>query len=212
MKTEERVAMRVQRPVRLLAAAVVVFVTTVLTPLPAAGQAAPEDVVRLRNEAAQKAIDEAGDPVSDETREALKDVINGLIDFQELSRRALRRHWSQRTPEEQAQFVDVFRELVRTSSVQKLEIYEADSITYQPAETDGDRSRVMTIAHKGRNSVEILYLMHKVGDEWKAYDVVVDESSTLRTYQDSFQREINSTSYEAMYNRMVDKLAESNGT
>ena len=201
--------MGIQRREQLLPAAVVLLVTAILIPQSSAGQTAPEDVVRLRNEAAQEAVDAAGDPVSDETREALKDVINGLIDFQELSRRALRRHWAQRTPEEQAQFVEVFRQLIRTSSVQKLEIYSADSITYQPAEIDGDRSRVMTIAHKGRNSVEILYLMHKVGDEWRAYDVVVDDSSTLRTYQDSFQREINSTSYEAMYNRMVDKLAES---
>ena len=209
MKTEGWAVMGIQRREQLLPAAVVLLVTAILIPQSSAGQTAPEDVVRLRNEAAQEAVDAAGDPVSDETREALKDVINGLIDFQELSRRALRRHWAQRTPEEQAQFVDVFRQLIRTSSVQKLEIYSADSITYQPAEIDGDRSRVMTIAHKGRNSVEILYLMHKVGDEWRAYDVVVDDSSTLRTYQDSFQREINSTSYEAMYNRMVDKLAES---
>jgi len=209
MKTEGWAVMGIQRREQLLPAAVVLLVTAILIPQSSAGQTAPEDVVRLRNEAAQEAVDAAGDPVSDETREALKDVINGLIDFQELSRRALRRHWAQRTPEEQAQFVEVFRQLIRTSSVQKLEIYSADSITYQPAEIDGDRSRVMTIAHKGRNSVEILYLMHKVGDEWRAYDVVVDDSSTLRTYQDSFQREINSTSYEAMYNRMVDKLAES---
>lgn len=210
MMTEGRAAMGIRRPLRLHPAVIVAFVASLLVPLAGAGQSAPEDVVRLRNEAAQRAVDAAGDSISDEARDALKDVINGLIDFRELSRRALRRHWDQRTPEEQAQFVDVFRELVRNSSVQKLSVYQADSVTYQPAETNGDRSRVVTIAYKGRNEVEIAYLLHKVGGEWKAYDVVVDESSTLRTYQDSFQREINSTSYEAMYNRMVDKLAQSN--
>lgn len=204
--------MNIPRPLRLHPAVMLAFVTAVLVPVPGAGQVSPEDAVRARNEASQRAVDAAGDSISDEEREALKDVINGLIDFRELSRRALRRHWAARTPEEQDQFVAVFRDLIRNSSVQKLDIYQADSITYQPAETDGNRSRVPTIAYKGRNEVEIAYLMHKVGDEWMVYDVVIDDSSTLRTYQDSFQREINSTSYEAMYNRMVDKLAESNGT
>ncbi len=212
MKTERRAAMNIPHFLRLHPAVMVAFVTAVLVPVPGAGQVTPGDVVRTRNEAAQRAVDAAGDSISDEAREALKDVINGVIDFRELSRRALRRHWAARTPEEQDHFVDVFRSLIRNSSVQKLEIYQADSITYQPAETDGSRSRVVTIAYKGRSEVEIAYLMHKAGEEWMVYDVVIDDSSTLRTYQDSFQREINSTSYEAMYNRMVDKLAESNGT
>ena len=187
----------------------------ILVPLPSVAQQAgdsPSDVVRSRNDAVKQALDAAGDSISAETKEELKGVINGLIDFRELSRRALRRHWDARTPEEQAQFIDVFRELVRASSVQKLEIYTTDSITYEPAETTEDQSRVVTIAHKNRNHVEIVYLMHKVDGEWKAYDVLVDDSSTLRTYQDSFQRQINSTSYEAMYARMADKLERDRAT
>lgn len=169
---------------------------------------APSDVVRSRNDAVKQVLDAAGDPISDETREELKGIINGLLDFQELSRRSLRRHWNERTPQEQSDFVDVFRGLIRSSSVQKLEIYETDSITYEPAEMDGDESRVVTFAHKNGKSVEIVYVMHRVEGEWKAFDVVVDGSSTLRTYQDSFQREINAKGYTEMYTRMADKLAE----
>lgn len=186
-----------------------------LIPLPSLAQegaSAPDEVVRARNDAVKQILDAAGDTISEDTKEELKGIINGLIDFQELSKRALRRHWDQRTPEEQAEFVEVFRELVRTSSVQKLEVYSTDSITYEPAETTGDESRVVTIAHKNRNHVEIVYLMHKVEGEWRAYDVLIDDSSTLRTYQDSFQRQINATSYDAMYTRMADKLAQDRAT
>ncbi len=101
-----------------------------------------------------------------------------------------------------------FRELVRNSSVQKLEVYQADSITYEPAEIEGNESRVLTFAHEGKREVEIVYLMHLVEGEWRAYDVVIDGSSTLRTYQDSFRREIRATSYEEMYARMVERLEE----
>jgi len=179
---------------------------------PAAAQASPDQVVRARNEAVQKALAEAGDDISDATRERLKDVINGLIDFRELSKRALRRHWDRRSPEEQERFVEVFRELVRNSSVQKLEVYEADSITYEPAEVEGDQARVVTHAFEDGKSVEIVYLMHRVDGEWKAYDVIIDGSSTLRTYMDSFQREIRASSFEAMLRRMEEKLEKDGGT
>ena len=177
-----------------------------------AAQESPEEVVRSRNVAVKVALDAAGDSISEQVREELKDVINGLIDFPELSRRALRRHWDDRSPQEREEFVEVFRSLVRNSSVQKLEVYEVDSTTYEPAEIDGDQSRVVTTAHEGDKDVEIVYVMHRVDAEWKAYDVIIDGSSTLRTYQDSFQREITATSYAAMYTRLVERLESVGGS
>jgi len=185
---------------------------TALLPGVVTAQPSPEAVVRERNEAVERILDAVGDSIVDEERQELKDVINGLIDFRELSRRALRDHWEARTPEEQDDFVDVFRSLVRNSSVRKLEVYEADSVTYDPASIQDGQARVLTVAHDDGTAIEVEYLMHRVDGEWLAYDVIIDGSSTLRTYQDSFQREIEATSYEAMYQRLVERLAEENGS
>lgn len=171
----------------------------------------PVEVIRNRNQAVTRILDAAGDSVNAEERERLKDVINGLMDFRELSRRALARHWERRTPEERDQFVEVFRELVRNSSVRKLGIYRADSITYRPAEIADGEAEVVTTAYKGRNTAEIVYHMHRMDGEWRAWDVVIDGSSTLRTYRDSFQREIDATSYAEMYARLVERLEEERG-
>lgn len=177
-----------------------------------AAEGSPVDVIRQRNEAVREILDAAGDSVGDAARQELKDVINGLMDFRELSRRALVRHWESRTPDERDKFVDVFRQLVRNSSVRKLGIYRADSISYRPAEmSDGDAT-VVTVAHRDRSEVEIVYHMHRDDGEWKAYDVVIDGSSTLRTYRDSFNREIAQTSYDAMYDRLVERLERESDT
>lgn len=177
---------------------------------PAAAQetagTAPVEVVRERNAAVERILESAGDSVDEATRERLKDVINGLMDFRELSRRALGRHWEERTEEERDEFVAVFRELVRNSSVRRLGIYRADSVAYRPSEISDGEARVVTVAHRGRDSVEIVYHLHRDDGEWKAYDVVIDGSSTLRTYRDSFSRQLARASYEAMYRRLVDRL------
>lgn len=176
---------------------------------PAATQQGPADVIRSRNVTVEKILDAAGDPVSEATREQLKDVINGFIDFTELSKRSLGKYWEERTPAERQEFVDVFRTLVRNTSVRKLEVYEADRMDYPPAVVTGTTAKVTTVAHKGTKAVTIVYHMHKVGNEWKAYDVVIDGASTVRNYRDSFYREIAKTSYRDMYRKLVTRAAES---
>lgn len=195
------------------------FVTTLIAGLmlvPAAaashGQGpigqSPVDVIRTRNQLVTQILAAAGEEPNEQTRERLKDVINGVMDFRELSRRALGKHWSERTEQEQTEFVDVFEQLIRNSSVKKLSIYRADSVTYEEPTISGNNATVRTNAYKDRKSVEIVYEMHRVRSEWKAYDLVVDGASTVRTYRDSFYKQLAKTSYSEMYAKLVRKLSE----
>ena len=179
----------------------------------ASAQGSPVEAIRSRNQTVKAVLETVeGDSVFGETRERLKDEINGLIDFPELSARALGRYWNDRTEEEQTEFISVFRELVRNSSVRKLEVHEADSIVYASPEIEGDAATVTTMAFKDDKSIEIVYHLLNREAEWKAWDVVIDGSSTMRTYRDSFYREIRSTSFTAMLNRLKERLAEERTT
>jgi len=166
----------------------------------------PVDVIRDRNEAVSRVLEAVGDSVDDATREQLKDVINGLIDFKELSRLALGRHWDARTDKEREDFVNVFRQLIRNSSVERLGVYRADSVTYRTPEISGDEATVETLAYRNGKSVEIVYKMHKVDGTWRAHDIIVDGSSTARTYRDSFNQQIAKSSFSEMYAKLVEKL------
>lgn len=208
--------LRTARTPSLLAAAglaaAAVFSAIAGLPTAASAQASPTDAIRAQNQAVQRILRaHPTDEVTGPDRERLKDALNGLMDFTELSRRALGRHWDARTEAERADFVSTFRELVRSSSVRKLGVHRADSITYRPAQITGNQAVVTTVAWKDRRSAEIVYHMHQVGGEWRAWDVVVDGSSTMRTYRDSFNREINATSFPAMLGRLKERLAQEGG-
>lgn len=182
--------------------------------LPASGsaQASPTDVIRSQNQTVQRILRaHPTDEVTGADRERLKDALNDVMDFTELSRRALGRHWDARSEAERADFVATFRELVRNSSVRKLGVHRADSISYRPAQVTGTQAVVTTVAWKDRRSAEIVYHLHQVGGAWRAWDVVVDGSSTMRTYRDSFTREINSTSFAAMLVRLKERLEQEKG-
>ncbi len=168
----------------------------------------PTEVIRARNQAVTRILDASGDEPNEQTRERLKEVINSVMDFEELSRRSLGKYWDERTAAEKTDFVEVFEQLIRNSSVKKLSIYRADSMTYDEPAIKGDNATVRTIAYKDRKSVEIVYEMHKVGGEWKAYDLVIDGASTVRTYRDSFYRQLAKSAYAEMYDKLVRKLTE----
>jgi phospholipid transport system substrate-binding protein len=181
-------------------------------PASASAQQSPVDVIRTQNQTVQRILRaHPTDEVTGADRERLKDELNALMDFTELSRRALGRSWDARTEAQRADFVNTFRELVRSSSVRKLGVHRADSISYRPAQVTGNQAVVTTVAWKDRRSAEIVYHMHQVGGQWRAWDVVVDGSSTMRTYRDSFTREINATSFEAMLVRLKERLEQEKG-
>ncbi len=172
----------------------------------ALAQQDPLEIVRTRNQTVERIVGQSGDEVSDETREELKEVINGFIDFEELSKRALGKHWSDRTEQERADFISVFSQLIKNSSVKKLEIYQADRLVYQKPEINGAAAEVTTVAYKDRKQVEIIYKMHKVGDEWRVWDMEIDGASTARNYRDSFYKQIAKSSYSEMYDKLLKRL------
>ena len=165
----------------------------------------PLDIIKNRNKTVEEIIGDK-DEIKGETKERLKDVINSFMDFNEFSRLALGKYWKERTEQEKKDFANVFQKLIRNSSVKKLEIYQADSVVYEEPEINGSKAIVTTIAYKKRKEFEITYKMHKVGNEWKTYDMEIDGVSTARNYRDSFYKQIAKTSYKEMYDKLVKRL------
>ncbi|RMF57093.1 MAG: ABC transporter substrate-binding protein [Calditrichaeota bacterium] len=186
----------------------ILLVLTIIISLYAQSSPSPVELIRKRNETIQKILETAGETVDAATKEKLKNIINDLIDFHELSRLALGKYWKERTEQEKKEFVDVFRTLIRNSSVKKLEIYRADRIEYLPSEINGDKAAVTTIAYKGNKSVEIIYKMHRVNGQWKVYDMVIDGLSTARNYRDTFYKQIAKSSYQEMYSKLKKRVEE----
>ena len=163
-------------------------------------------MLKARNQTVEKILQDSGDDVSDSTREELKDIINGIMDFREFCKIALGKHWKDRTEQEKQDFVNVFQQLIRNSSVKKLGVYKADRMDYEEPEISGLKAKVLTVAYKKRKQVEILYKMHKVNEQWKVYDMEIDGVSTARNYRESFYKQIAKSSYQEMYNKLVNKL------
>jgi phospholipid transport system substrate-binding protein len=151
-----------------------------------------------------------------ERQERLHKIAEQVFDWQEMARRALAVHWRERTPQEQQEFVRLFRDLVEGTYINRLEsaIQEKGEIQYVGEQVDGSRAAVKTNVVTRRNQqVPIEYRLQKADGRWLIYDVLVEGISLVNNYRSQFNRIITSSSYndlvQKMKNRQGDELSGS---
>ena len=142
-------------------------------------QAATEQVVQVVQDGQLAA------PVSQEQRRLeVQRIADRLFDFQEMSRRALALHWRERTPQEQTEFVVVFKQLLGRAYLGKLESYAGEQIVYLGETVDGDFATVRSKIITGRGAeIPVDYRLHLVGSRWAVYDVAVSGVSFVANYR-----------------------------
>lgn len=146
-----------------------------------------------------------GKAVTDKRAE-IRRIARELFDFDEISRRALSRHWAPRTPDEQAEFVALFSDLLERSYMNRIEAYAGEKISFTAEALDGSfatvRSKVVT---QRRSETALDYRMHVRAGHWQVYDVLIDGVSFVSTYRSQFDRVIQAESYGALVERLRKK-------
>jgi phospholipid transport system substrate-binding protein len=143
-------------------------------------------------------------------RAAVRKIANDIFDFSETARRSLGRHWQGRTQAERDEFVQLFSDLLERSYITKIETYGGEKIQYLGDTVEGDQAKVQTkLVTKGSGGeIPIEYRMHKVGDRWLVYDVVIEGVSLVANYRTQFNKIIQTSSFQELMNKMKNKQHE----
>ena len=169
----------------------------------------PTETVKTRVESALQSLSQTsgGSPESIEQRRGeLRRAADSLFDFTEMGRRALGRHWADRTPAEREEFVKLFTDLIARSYIGKIDHYAGETIAYTAERVDGDEASVQSrvVTAKG-SQIPVEYRLHRVNDDWSAYDVFVENVSLVGTYRSQFDRIIRSESFASLLRRLREK-------
>jgi len=139
----------------------------------------------------------------EQRRLEVRRIAADLFDFDEISRRALSRHWTARGPEEQAEFVRLFTDLLERTYLGRIESYSGEKIVFLGETVDGQfatvRSKVVT---RRRGETPIDYRLHLRDGRWKVYDVLIDHASFVATYRSEFSRILQKEPYPALVERL----------
>jgi phospholipid transport system substrate-binding protein len=145
---------------------------------------------------------------AEQRRLDIRRVATDLFDFDEISRRALSRYWAARTPDEQAEFVRLFTDLLERAYIGRIESYSGEKIVYLGESIDSPFATVRSKVITRRNTETPLdYRLHLKDGRWKVYDVLIDNVSFVSTYRSEFTRIMQRESYAVL----VDRLRKQSG-
>jgi len=184
----------------------------------AAPAAGPREIVQSavnRVVVAIQSVDSVADPspaqrlVREQRRLDVRRVAADLFDFDEISRRALSRHWTARSPEEQVEFVRLFTDLLERTYIGRIESYSGEKIVYLGEVVDGPFATVRSkVVARRRTETPLDYKLHLRDGRWKVYDVLIDHVSFVATYRSEFARIIQKESYAALVERLRKQNVE----
>ncbi len=146
---------------------------------------------------------------TDQQRQTLKDLVNGVIDFESMGSGALGPHWNPLTPEQRKQFVDVFSDIVRGQSLSNLDVYRSP-VTYGDITVTGDSARVLTSTIYKDVPARVEYKMIFRNGGWHVTDIILDDVSTAEGYARSFQSVVRKKGFDALMSSLVKRRDKEN--
>jgi phospholipid transport system substrate-binding protein len=134
-----------------------------------------------------------------------RQILLARFDFVEMTRRTLGSHWNNLDGKED-EFVSAFTQFIERSYLGRLGSYQGERVVYGREQVNQDTAEVDTRVVGGRSAaLKVGYRLHLVGNEWKVYDMVIDEVSMVTNYGAQFRRILRTSSLEQLLSKLREK-------
>ena len=154
------------------------------------------------------------DPTRDleEPRQAIRDLVNEVIEARAASALALGATWNSRVPEDQDEFVRLFSSVLERGFVAAI-VSQANmtggvKVQYLGESIDGDSASVATtLLSRNGTELPVDYWLVRRGERWKVQDVAIDGVSLIANYRAQFSRVLRDYSYSELIAKMRGEVA-----
>jgi phospholipid transport system substrate-binding protein len=178
---------------------------------PAATQAtseAPIDLIRTATEHVLEKLDTDPEIKANPDRlfVLIEENIAPNIDFRQLSRLAVGKHWRVASIDQQQRFTGEFKQLLIRTYSTTLSEYSGQGITYRVLNKRDDEKRAVvrsTVEQPGGPSIDIDYSLYQAKSGWKIYDMKVEGISLVVNYRSNFNREIRANGMDGLIKHLA---------
>jgi phospholipid transport system substrate-binding protein len=128
-----------------------------------------------------------------------------VFDTQYSARLVLGKHWRTATPEQRDRFVKAFYQSLLKNYGSALAEFTSDRLKVYPSQVDAksENATVRTeVKRSNGQGVPVYYTLHKTPDGWKAWDVVIEGISYVKSFREDFGAEIDQKGLDAVIDRI----------
>jgi phospholipid transport system substrate-binding protein len=127
------------------------------------------------------------------------------FDIQYSARLVLGKHWANATPEQRERFANAFYHTLVDNYGSALAEFTSDRLKVFPTkvEPNADRATVRTeVTRDNGDHVPVSYSLRKTDDGWKAWDVVIEGISYVKSFREDFGAAIDQQGLDAVIERV----------
>jgi len=179
---------------------------------PAAQSDEPMEVIKTN---VAKVLDVLRDPALqepaavDRKKEAIRNISNDMFHWTLLSRRVLAKNWESLTPDQQKEFVDLFKDILEQAYIDRILAYKDETIEYVSSQMLSDnKAEVVTRVISGGTPVNLTYRLGLLGGKWGVYDVIAEGVSLTSNYRTQFRDYLADKTPEQLLEHMREKVGE----
>jgi phospholipid transport system substrate-binding protein len=128
-----------------------------------------------------------------------------VFDTEYSARLVLGKHWRDASPEQRDRFVKAFYQSLLKNYGSALAEFTSDRMKVYPSQVDGkaDNATVRTeVKRSNGTKVPVNYTLHKTPAGWKAWDVVIEGISYVKSFREDFGAEIDQKGLDAVIDRI----------
>ena len=116
------------------------------------------------------------------------EIITPMFDFELMARLSLgKKHWPQLSQEKKKRFTELFVKRLKTSYVNNFKLYTDEKIFYEPPIQMEKKIHAPTYLVSKDKKISILYKFYSIGENWKIYDLEIQDVSIIRSYRSQFR-------------------------
>ena len=134
--------------------------------------------------------------------------IDHVFDFKELSRRTLGKSWKKMKPEQQKEFVQLFKELLQGVYADRLLAYSDQKVIFEKEiMLKKGRAEVQSYLQTSDGSkIPMFYRLTDKSGSWKVYDLIIEGVSMVKNYRTQFRQIISKDSPEKLLEILRNKV------
>jgi phospholipid transport system substrate-binding protein len=143
-------------------------------------------------------------------REKIWEVASPMFDFEQISQRAVGKNWERFSDEQKQRFVTVFSEFLGNTYIDKMQgEYHNEQIVFISELVRGPLALARTKLVRESLEIPIDYRMRQVDNNWKIYDVLVENGvSLVKNYHVQFQSILRDQTPDQLIEILEKKLAD----